>query len=379
MIEFLLRFQVSIFAMVMMIALVISIYQKSEIYSYSNRLLKAIALNMILILFLEIMSWAFEGIDNQTAYIFNYSFNFLLILLSPGIPAFWASYIDYKIHKDKERIRKRLVYMHGFILGIFLIIINFFEPILFSVSKENIYQREPLLWVNLMVIYLLLAHSFFSVIRNRKKVNLKLLSMVSLMLVLPSIAALIQMLNYGLVLMWPTLTIVVVITYLLLETQSPSKDYLTGLFNRSRLDDFVDRLIEREESFSLLMIDLDYYKEINDTYGHTVGDEVIIMFSNMLKSNCNEASLVSRYGGDEFVVVTPLTDNDRILDKKSGIKNYISSSNDEIFSNIKFSYGYSTRTKLHQKSYKQMLIEADKMMYEDKAENKNYKRRKDDR
>jgi len=334
MFEILLQFQISIFSIFALVALLISIYYKEEIYNYSNRLFRAIIYHMILLLFLEMMAWAFDGIDNQLSYLLNYGFNFLLYLLGPTVAAFWATYIDYKIHHDVARIKRRIMYLHGFIIGAVLIVINFFTPILFSIST---------------------------------------------FLIIPAIASIIQLLNYGLIIMLPSLAIAVIVAYLFLETQSSSKDYLTGLYNRSRLDDYVERLIEKNVNFSVVMIDLDDYKKINDTYGHGVGDKIIIIFGNLLKSVFGEKALVSRYGGDEFIIVC-LDSNEEVLElEKQNIIARLSQYDDEIVKETKFSMGFSSRTNNNQKSFEQLLTEADDLMYQDKAYNKNFKRRKSDR
>lgn len=83
-------------------------------------------------------------------------------------------------------------------------------------------------------------------------------------------------------------------------------DGLTKLSNRTgltrSLENFAARA-QRGEHFALLYVDLDNFKPINDTYGHTVGDLVLQEVANRLKRNCREVDIVSRIGGDEFVIL----------------------------------------------------------------------------
>ena len=90
-------------------------------------------------------------------------------------------------------------------------------------------------------------------------------------------------------------------------------DGLTGLYNRKKLDEILAdqfaRFRRHRRPFALLMLDLDNFKSINDSYGHVAGDEVLKEVAAMLKQSVRTVDYVARYGGEEFVVVlveTPL-------------------------------------------------------------------------
>ena len=89
-------------------------------------------------------------------------------------------------------------------------------------------------------------------------------------------------------------------------------DYLTGLYNRIKLDSVLSKEINKSMfttyTFSLIMADLDYFKQINDEYGHVVGDRVLSDVANILKNNCREKDIIGRWGGEEFLIICPDTD-----------------------------------------------------------------------
>jgi two-component system cell cycle response regulator len=89
-------------------------------------------------------------------------------------------------------------------------------------------------------------------------------------------------------------------------------DGLTGLYNRrymeSHLATLVDQAAGRGKPLTLLVLDIDYFKAINDTYGHDAGDDVLREFATRIKKSIRGIDLACRYGGEEFVIVMPETD-----------------------------------------------------------------------
>lgn len=87
------------------------------------------------------------------------------------------------------------------------------------------------------------------------------------------------------------------------------RDYLTGLFNRRYLDETIEREIARAtreaRRLSVVIMDIDHFKGINDTYGHQAGDLVLIELGKLLQKYSRTSDIACRYGGDEFVVVMP--------------------------------------------------------------------------
>ena len=98
--------------------------------------------------------------------------------------------------------------------------------------------------------------------------------------------------------------------YALLQ-QLATVDPLTGLENRRSLMDFAEvqlKLAKRYKSFfSILLIDLDYFKKINDTYGHLIGDEILKNIAKILKESLRNVDHIGRFGGEEFIVILPNT------------------------------------------------------------------------
>ncbi|SMP62492.1 GGDEF domain-containing protein [Anoxynatronum buryatiense] len=93
--------------------------------------------------------------------------------------------------------------------------------------------------------------------------------------------------------------------------QAMITDKLTGLYNRSKTEEVLEMEMERYRrsgnAFSIIMIDVDHFKTINDTFGHPVGDEVLVQFAWLMKSNVRKLDTTGRWGGEEFMVILPET------------------------------------------------------------------------
>lgn len=85
------------------------------------------------------------------------------------------------------------------------------------------------------------------------------------------------------------------------------RDGMTGLYNRRFLEEVIDKIMSQatrnQDTYAVLMLDVDFFKMVNDTYGHDVGDKVIVALSKVLKNSIRESDLAIRYGGEEFVVL----------------------------------------------------------------------------
>lgn len=89
-------------------------------------------------------------------------------------------------------------------------------------------------------------------------------------------------------------------------------DYLTGLYNTQYLAGFFEQNQEDEQQFGLLYVDLDHFKEVNDEYGHDMGDELLKNIANVFKKLTPPNSVVARIGGDEFVILIPVSSKEMI-------------------------------------------------------------------
>ncbi len=104
------------------------------------------------------------------------------------------------------------------------------------------------------------------------------------------------------------------LAFLALNEQA-TRDWLTGLYNRryfeETLADHIEAANRYDRELSLVLFDIDEFKQINDAQGHEAGDVVLKQFAELLKTSARKADIVCRYGGDEFTVILPETGTDQ--------------------------------------------------------------------
>ncbi|MCS7213128.1 MAG: GGDEF domain-containing protein [Candidatus Calescibacterium sp.] len=147
-------------------------------------------------------------------------------------------------------------------------------------------------------------------------------------------------------------------------------DLLTGILNRSALEQEIKKLIMNSENFCLIFIDLDNFKQINDTFGHQKGDELLKSFSSILKNSIRETDIAGRYGGDEIVLVLRKINSNIAKDIMNRIReNFRKHFSEYEKIGFNFSYGVSEFPK-DAETMEELIMRADQRLYEDKKRRK---------
>ena len=158
-----------------------------------------------------------------------------------------------------------------------------------------------------------------------------------------------------------------------------SIDPMTKLFNRRYLTQISEHTLDlakrEQENLSVIMLDIDKFKFINDTYGHQIGDNVIISLSNKLIENQRKSDIICRYGGEEFVILLPNTSQNNAEKVAEKIRKDVESLTlkFELHKDLKFtiSLGVSEVAIENENSIESVLKRADDALYEAKESGRN--------
>ncbi|HMK59633.1 MAG TPA: diguanylate cyclase [Dissulfurispiraceae bacterium] len=158
------------------------------------------------------------------------------------------------------------------------------------------------------------------------------------------------------------------------------RDYLTGIYNRKF---FMERFVEElawaaryQEPLSFIILDIDHFKKINDTYGHSCGDEVLRQLSKILTSTLRAHDIVARYGGEEFVVLLSNTNVDECLTVAEKLRITVQESDFHCAENsitlpVTISIGVTSSDSGFDLNPDSMIIKADHALYEAKGAGRN--------
>ncbi len=306
----------------------------------------------------------------------NHIGNFLGFTLSPLLPSLWVMYVYTQVFHDNQ-INKKLLFSLIIINGaviLFVICSQFFGWI-YTISADNIYKRGPFFMAPVAIAVLLLLVADAMIAINKKKIDKKYYNALLFFTIPPFLCVILQSMIYGISFIYNGVVISIVVVYLNIQNRSIHTDYLTGIGNRKKLDAYLKEKIAScvyGHSFSAILVDIDNFKAINDTFGHTVGDNALDETVKLLKSCLRKSDFIARFGGDEFFIVLDIdnaTDlNAMVLRIENNLREFNNTGNNSY--SIELSMGYAVYDTTAHMENNNFIKYIDTLMYENKRFNK---------
>lgn len=318
----------------------------------------------------DALSWIVDGHSGTLPRIVNYLSNTYLYLATSNYAYLWCLYVDLRLNRKGDQLAERyLLQLVPAAAMSLLIIANLFTPILFTVDEHNVYQRLPLSYLNYLIAFSAL---FFSVrIRHRyQKLHGQVRFFPIWVFIAPIfVGAALQALILGMSTAWCSVCIGLVANYMSQQNELSYIDTITDLYNRAYLDSAMSSLLHSgHEELSGIMVDMDYFKEINDTYGHSTGDKALRVAADILRASTPEGSIIIRYAGDEFIVLLKTDDPAEVEAVQRQARAHIAAFNNSGTEpwTLSFSMGGTTYLGDQQDSADSFLRRMDARMYEEK-------------
>lgn len=341
------------------------------------RLFVTIVLVTVAMLAIDILS-RFDGNPGTMYAVVNHVSNFLIFLLNPVIPSLWALYVHHQVYHDEEKTRRLgivLVFIN--LANLTVLILSQFSGWFYTIDANNIYHRGPLFYIPASITVALIVATFLFVVIKRKDIEKRYFFSMVFFPVMPFACVLLQILFYGVSLMLNSVTLSLLILFFSMQHRSMNTDYLTGVYNRKKLEMVMKEKIgasTETKTFSAIMIDLDNFKDINDSYGHDAGDYALETSVKLIKSCLRTVDFVARYGGDEFYIVLDISNRNDLEATVSRIKESIkryNTHNAESYQ-LGFSMGYAVYDCNSHMKVDEFQKQIDTLMYEDKQAKRNW-------
>lgn len=147
-------------------------------------------------------------------------------------------------------------------------------------------------------------------------------------------------------------------------------DALTGIANRRTFDLVIQEQIQNHIPFSLILLDIDFFKKVNDTFGHLIGDDVLKYLTHTMQKLSRKGDLCFRYGGEEFAIIVPYGDKDTAISVAERLRMKIESNPSPTGEPITISLGIAIYPD-HGQEPKEIIAAADEAMYLSKLEGRN--------
>lgn len=144
-------------------------------------------------------------------------------------------------------------------------------------------------------------------------------------------------------------------------------DKLTQTYNRVKLDEILahqEALFKRyQQLFSIIIIDIDFFKRVNDQFGHQAGDKVLVEFSDILKNNIRSTDILGRWGGEEFMLISPKTNSNDAMVLAEKLRKKIQEYSFSSIGALTASFGVSDRGNVKETTLIEFVSQADQALY----------------
>ena len=288
-----------------------------------SRILLLLVIASLVNCVIDPLAFFFDGRPGQFSFMVLFTVNTILFLYNLAVGLGVVFLVCYDLHNKINMAQKILV---GLMLltEILLLVINIFTPTVFSIDAGNRYHRENFYMVFVLFGFLLIMYSWtIYAVERLKNGSLRYFPVWQFMM--PAfLCIIVQTMNYGISIQPVGYAVSINAIAICLQNECIYIDKLTGAFNRSELDKIILSLKKKKiRKVAALMLDLNDFKLINDTYSHNEGDAALVALADILFFAVQNHGIVIRFAGDEFIVILNKAEPDAVTELRAGIQRAI--------------------------------------------------------
>ena len=366
---------INVYSVLILVIIYIHALRHTEMVFLQHKLYMMILQVTIFMLVVDIFS-RFDGNPGTIYSVINHIGNFLIYMFNPIIPSLWFLYAYNQVFQEERKMMQRLYPLIIInVINIVVLALSQFYGWFYFIDADNIYHRGPLFWFPVSITVALMLAAFVLIVANRKKIEDKYYFSLVFFAIPPFICVILQIIFYGLSLMLNSVVLSLLIVYFNIQNGNLYIDYITGVNNRKKLDKYMKEKISTStgnRTFSAILIDMDNFKSINDTFGHDMGDDALETSAMLLKSCLRSNDFIARFGGDEFCIILDLSNKDDLEATVCRINSSAEKYNEHSTRPYKlgFSMGYAMYDYHSHMNVEEFEKQIDLLMYENKRANK---------
>ncbi len=363
----------NVFALVVLIIIYLNIRRHAQKQMIEQKLFLALVHSNAFILVLDTLMWLIDGISGSYLTFIYRIVTGLYYAMNPIICLIWSYYADYLIYRNGDRLKSIAIPLAmPAAINLVLSMLSIFTGWMFTVDAHNIYQRGSLFLLMAAISYFYLVFTFLQILLKQNRIQKQYYFPILAFAIPPFIGGVLQTLFYGLSLIWVCMTISVLIVFINIQTDQLNTDFLTGLYNRRQLDNYLKRLQRNKEQRLLggLMIDLTEFKVVNDVYGHDEGDKALQQVARILQETFRVKDFVARMGGDEFIVLMEVESRADLENIVGRLQGNMAKFNEQrlLPYEIQLSIGYDCYDSRLHHDFTEFIKHIDRLMYKNKQE-----------
>jgi len=330
---------------VLMFMMIVVCKNKLYVNKKELKLINSLGVLILFSSFIEILIWASDGKIGPIWWFSTHILNIYQFLAFPTIAYLWVIFLLLHL-KHPLSLGKSLLLAIPLFIGYLLVFINIFVPFIFKIENEKYIRLGGYFIIFFIaVIYMIISLIFYFIIKIKSK---ELIFFEAWIFVIPVLIGAIISLIAPFIPNMKAISVIIPFCSIgfsgviaSIQNETIYIDRLTKVYNRSFMDFYLTK--KRKKSIMGIMLDINDFKNINDSYGHEVGDEAIINFAQALKKIVSTNGVVIRYAGDEFIILLNTIEKDEASLLISKIEAYLLVQKDELRYpyDIKFSYGLS--------------------------------------